>query len=98
MRFRWMLAALLLLFFAGSGQAAMRQPEAAAIDHRGGGEANLILPDLGQVDFRGVNARTLLLAGLGVCGLGLLFGLVSYNRLRKLPVQSVYDPWEVVSA
>ena len=64
MRFRWMLAALLLLFFAGSGQAAMRQPEAAAIAHPGGGEANLILPDLSQVDFLGVNARTLLLVAI----------------------------------
>jgi len=88
MRFRWMLAALLLLFFAGSGQAGVRQPETAAVAHPGGGEANLVLPDLSQVDFLGVNARTLLMAGLGVCGLGLLFGLVSYNRLRKLPVHS----------
>ena len=74
MRFRWMLAALLLLFFAGSGQAAVRQPGTAAVAHPGGGEANLVLPDLSQVDFLGVNARTLLMAGLGVCGLGLLFG------------------------
>ena len=51
-----------------------------------GGEASLVLPDLSQVDFLGVNARTLLGGGLGVCVLGLLFGLVSYNRLRKLPV------------
>jgi K(+)-stimulated pyrophosphate-energized sodium pump len=87
MRFRWMLAVFLIVFFAGSAHAAMRQADAAPVE-RGGGEANLVLPDLGQVSFLGVNARTLLTAGLGVCVLGLLFGLVSYNRLKKLPVHS----------
>ncbi|HWE49749.1 MAG TPA: sodium-translocating pyrophosphatase [Bryobacteraceae bacterium] len=51
-----------------------------------GGEANLILPDLGQATFLGVNGRTLLMAGLGVCALGLLFGLMTYKQLRDLPV------------
>ena len=45
-----------------------------------------MLPDLGQVSFLGYNARTLLIGGLGICVLGLLFGLVSYSRLQKLPV------------
>ena len=57
-----------------------------------GGEAHLILPDLSQAHFFGVNRRTLLEAGLGVCVLGLLFGLISYRQLRKLPVhQSMLD-------
>ena len=57
-----------------------------------GGEAHLILPDLSQAHFFGVNGRTLLEAGLGVCVLGLLFGLISYRQLRKLPVhQSMLD-------
>jgi K(+)-stimulated pyrophosphate-energized sodium pump len=51
-----------------------------------GGEANLILPDLGQATFLGINGRTLLMAGLGVCALGLLFGLMTYKQLRDLPV------------
>ena len=57
-----------------------------------GGEAHLVLPDLSQAHFFGVNGRTLLEAGLGVCVLGLLFGLISYRQLRKLPVhQSMLD-------
>jgi len=61
------------------------QPQATA-SHEGGGEASLVLPNLGQVDFLGFNARTLLMSGLGVCVLGLLFGLVIFNQLKKLPV------------
>ncbi|MBN2338631.1 MAG: sodium-translocating pyrophosphatase [Acidobacteria bacterium] len=65
--------------------AAEAQVEAAPVAHSGG-EASLVLPDLGQVDFHGWNARTLLKVGLGVCVLGLLFGLVIFTQLRNLPV------------
>src|SRR6266705_2113021 len=51
-----------------------------------GGEAHLILPDLNQGTFLGTSGRTLLMAGLGVCALGLLFGLITYVKLRDLPV------------
>ncbi|HET8649641.1 MAG TPA: sodium-translocating pyrophosphatase [Gemmatimonadales bacterium] len=52
-----------------------------------GGEASLVLPDLGQVTFLGgISGPTLLMWGLVVCGLGLLFGLAIYTRLRHLPV------------
>ena len=52
-----------------------------------GGEANLVLPDLSVVQILGGGSgRALLVAGLGVCLLGLVFGLVSYVRLRRLPV------------
>jgi K(+)-stimulated pyrophosphate-energized sodium pump len=51
-----------------------------------GGEANLQLPDLSIVDFRGIGGRTLLTGGLFICGLGLLFGLVTFKQLRDLPV------------
>jgi K(+)-stimulated pyrophosphate-energized sodium pump len=64
--------------------AAQAQPAVASAE--AGGEANLVLPDLSQVDFRGVNGRTLLLSGLGVCMLGLLFGLVIYKQIENLPV------------
>src|SRR5436190_12564294 len=53
-----------------------------------GGEAHLILPDLNQGTFLGTSGRTLLMAGLGVCALGLLFGLITYVKLRDLPVHS----------
>jgi K(+)-stimulated pyrophosphate-energized sodium pump len=66
-----------------SAQAAT-QP-APPVQHAGG-EANLVLPDLGSVEFQGINGRTLLMGGLGVCVLGLMFGLVIYNNLKNLPV------------
>src|SRR5438132_11443638 len=53
-----------------------------------GGEAHLILPDLDQGTFLGSSGRTLLMGGLGVCALGLLFGLVTYRQLRDLPVHA----------
>ena len=72
---------------AASLGAQAPEPAAAAQEaRRAGGEANLILPDLGQVTFQGINGRTLLMAGLGVCVLGLLFGLVIFMQLRNLPV------------
>ncbi len=63
---------------AGEGTAAARQ--------HAGSEATLKLPDLGQVNFSGVDGRTLLMWGLLVCVLGLLFGLVIFNQLKRLPV------------
>ena len=53
---------------------------------RPGGEASLVLPDLASQTFLGVNGRVLLLAGLIVCVGGLLFGLMIYSRMRRLPV------------
>ena len=52
---------------------------------QGGGEAHLILPDLSQATFVGINGRTLLMAGLGICALGLLFGLFTYNAVARSP-------------
>jgi K(+)-stimulated pyrophosphate-energized sodium pump len=88
-----LMAALLLFTFAAAPLAAAVPPQAAAdaavqpeTPHHAGGEANLVLPDLGQVDFQGINGRTLLMGGLGVCLLGLAFGLVIFRQLRDLPV------------
>ena len=81
---KWFVLGLFVVF-AATAEASMRQPAEAPV-HAAGGEASLVLPDLGQVAFLGYNARTLLLGGIGVCVLGLLFGLVSFNRLQKLPV------------
>ncbi len=56
--------------------------------HHGGGEASLTIPDLNSVQFlsAGIPGHTLLLTGLVVCALGLLFGLVIYSQLKRLPV------------
>jgi K(+)-stimulated pyrophosphate-energized sodium pump len=79
------------LFVLPPSPAAAQPPDATAAAAQApaahaGGEANLVLPDLGQVEFQGINGRTLLMGGLGVCVLGLAFGLVIYNQLRNLPV------------
>jgi K(+)-stimulated pyrophosphate-energized sodium pump len=81
------LALLFAILPAIPATASAWQPEAgAAVQAQAGGEANLRLPDLSQAEFVGVNARTLLMGGLGVCVLGLLFGLMVLNRLKNLPV------------
>jgi K(+)-stimulated pyrophosphate-energized sodium pump len=59
----------------------------AEVSH-GGGEATLRVPDLGQAELMGVGGRPLLMVGLGVCVLGLLFGLVIYAQLKALPVHT----------
>ncbi len=56
-----------------------------AAEHRPGGEVNLTLPDLRQGDFLGLDGHRLLLFGLVMCGLGLLFGLMTYLKVRRLP-------------
>src|SRR5215475_7142238 len=84
------MAFAILLLAAGPGMA--QTPPAG-----GGGEAHLILPDLSQGTFLGMNGRSLLMAGLIVCALGLLFGLLTYNRLRDLPVhKSMRDVSELI--
>jgi K(+)-stimulated pyrophosphate-energized sodium pump len=49
-------------------------------------EASMILPDVGTASFMGYTGRQLLNFGLVVCGLGALFGLVMFVKLRNLPV------------
>src|SRR5258706_16301268 len=62
-----------------------------------GGEAHLILPDLSQGTFLGFDGRTLLMGGLGICALGLIFGLITYMQLRDLPVhQSMREVSELI--
>ena len=65
---------------------ALSLPARAFAQDAQGGEANLRVPDLASVSFFGIPGHTLLLYGLIFCGLGLLFGLVSYGQLRRLPV------------
>jgi K(+)-stimulated pyrophosphate-energized sodium pump len=79
-----LLAVACLAVGAASVSAADAAGEPAR--HAGGGEAQLKVPDLSGAQFLGVNGRTLLTLGLGVCVLGLLFGLVIYGQLKRLPV------------
>jgi len=64
----------------------------------GGGEANLTLPDLRTVNFvGGMNGHTLLTFGLIICALGLLFGIMSYSKLKNMPVhQSMLEISELI--
>jgi K(+)-stimulated pyrophosphate-energized sodium pump len=74
----------------GAQQTGAADPQAgsAAAPHRPGGEANLVIPDLSRAEFLGVPGDTLLTSGLLVCALGLLFGLVIYGQLKRLPVHA----------
>ncbi|HEU4641755.1 MAG TPA: sodium-translocating pyrophosphatase [Gemmatimonadaceae bacterium] len=98
-RVRPLLAAMLVAMVAGpvaaarlaaqdtAGASASPAAHAAPVQEAAaGGEANLRIPDLTQVRFHGVPGHTLLLAGLAVCALGMLFGLVIYSSLKRLPV------------
>ena len=93
--------ALLALLVASVPDAVFAQTPApaatAAPPSHGGGEANIRIPDLSQSQFLGVGGRTLLQGGLGVCVLGLLFGLVIYSQLKNLPVhQSMREISELI--
>jgi len=84
-----LLAALTATARPAWAAAAESQAQPAAEQQpQGGGEANLVLPDLSSVDFHGINGRSLLMSGLLVCGLGLLFGLMTFTQLKALPVHS----------
>jgi K(+)-stimulated pyrophosphate-energized sodium pump len=76
------LAASAALVFAPSALLAQA--------HHAAGEANLVLPDLNSARFfhDSIGGRALLMWGLIVCALGLLFGLASYMRLKRLPVHA----------
>jgi K(+)-stimulated pyrophosphate-energized sodium pump len=65
---------------------ALAQTHGEGAPHRGGGEASLVLPDLSKVSFMGVDGHSLLLIGLLVSFLGMVFGLIIYMQLKKLPV------------
>src|SRR5213596_828193 len=62
--------------------------QAAGAEHHGG-EVNLVVPDLSRVTFlNGISGPTLLMGGLLIALLGMVFGLIIYQRLRNLPVHS----------
>jgi K(+)-stimulated pyrophosphate-energized sodium pump len=62
---------------------------AAAAPTAGGrphSEADLVLPDFKSVEFLGMSGWNLLMFGIGVCLVGLIFGLVIFQRLKNAPV------------
>src|SRR5438132_5054392 len=62
--------------------------QGAQPEHRGG-EVNLVVPDLSRVTFLGgISGRTLLMCGLLIPLLGLVFGLMIYQKLNNLTVHS----------
>ncbi len=74
-------AASVAVTLVGTAGAFARPPEAAP-----SGEANLKLPDLHSVQFLGMTGHRLLAIGILFCIFGLLFGVVTYSRLKNLPV------------
>jgi K(+)-stimulated pyrophosphate-energized sodium pump len=78
----FMVAAVAALAF----NASVALAQGTSGGHRPGGEANLELPLLSSQKFLGLDGHTLLLIGLGVCVLGLLFGMVIFVQLKNLPV------------
>ena len=89
----WFVALLLAGLFAVapavvSAQPAVTPESTEAARPHVGGEASLVLPDLSSVEFRGVTGRSWLLGGLFICGLGLLFGLVTVKQIKALPVHA----------
>ena len=93
-----LLALLVAVLVPDAAFAQTPAPAAAAAPpSHGGGEANIKIPDLSHSQFLGVGGRTLLQGGLGVCVLGLLFGLVIYSQLKNLPVhQSMREISELI--
>src|SRR5499427_830345 len=54
-----------------------------------GGEVNLVVPDLSKAVFlNGISGPNLLLGGLLIAILGMVFGLMIYQKLKNLPVHS----------
>ena len=65
------------------------------------GESDLVLPDLAQTRFFWglLNGHNLLLIGLLICAGGLIFGLIFYQQLKKLPVhRSMLEVSELIYA
>jgi K(+)-stimulated pyrophosphate-energized sodium pump len=61
------------------------------------GELNLVLPNFQSVSFLGMTGWNLLATGLAVCALGLVFGLVIFYQLKKMPVhQTMLDVSELI--
>jgi K(+)-stimulated pyrophosphate-energized sodium pump len=49
-------------------------------------EKDIVLPDFATQTFLGFDGHTLLTGGIVVCALGMVFGLIVFSQLRRLPV------------
>jgi len=74
-----------LALFLGALAFSILAFASTALAQEGGGEANLVLPDLGDVSFHGISGQLLLALGLIFCVLGLIFGIVAYYQIRRMP-------------
>jgi K(+)-stimulated pyrophosphate-energized sodium pump len=62
-------------------------------------EAELVLPDLSSQTFLGLNGRVLLMIGLAISLAGGMFGIMTFIKLRNLPVhRSMRDVSELIYA
>ena len=81
-------------YVAGRGVPAVANGMATGADWM---SAASFLSMAGLVSFMGYTGRELLIAGLVVCGLGALFGLTMFVKLRNLPVHhSMRDVSELI--
>jgi len=70
---------------------------AAGLTPAWAGEADLIVPNLASVSFLGVDGKTLLLYGIIICLFGLVFGVVQFISIMKMPVhKSMKDISELI--
>src|SRR5262249_56842153 len=75
---------------------AAATPAVAEVQHPMS-EKDLILPAFKSVTFFGIDGWSLLSVGLVVCALGLIFGLVVFSQLKKMPVhQAIKDIPELI--
>jgi K(+)-stimulated pyrophosphate-energized sodium pump len=72
--------------FAGLLLPAAAFAQEEEVVHKGHGEAALVLPNLADERFLGLDGKTLLTIGMLVCIGGLVFGIVSFNQLKNMPV------------
>ena len=85
-----------VLVFAALGLMALLSPATAFAS-----EASLKIPDLAgpEVRFMGMTGYSLLLWGLLICVAGLVFGVVIYGQLKRLPVhRSMLEVSELIYA
>lgn len=68
--------------------AAAAETAAGGHSARPHSEAQLVLPDFHQVKFLGMSGWNILAIGLAVSAIGLLFGLLKYQKLKNLPVHA----------
>ena len=86
-----------VLFLAVLAASVLGFAPAALAAEGSGGEASLILPELNTVSFHGMSGSTLLALGLIICALGLVFGMVIFYQVRRLPAhRSMKEISEVI--